>query len=234
PRPAAVPASASASAPASADSVVARPGDTAGRLASTYRPSGVSLDQMLVAMMRANPDAFVRGNVNRLKAGAVLQIPDETQARATPPAEARQIIAAQSRDFNDFRRRLAGAAPSADVGTAERSASGRVQAQVEDRKPATTAPDKLTLSKGSVQGQRAAEEQLARDKQASDASNRMAELSKNISDLNKLGTASAPAGAPTPAPAASAAGGARVAVPAGSVPAAPAAATPASVPAPVA
>ncbi|WCM92187.1 hypothetical protein M5C99_17765 [Acidovorax sp. NCPPB 2350] len=228
PRPAAAPA------PASADSVVARPGDTAGRLASTYRPSGVSLDQMLVAMMRANPDAFVRGNVNRLKAGAVLQIPDETQARATPPAEARQIIAAQSRDFNDFRRRLAGAAPSADVGTAERSASGRVQAQVEDRKPATTAPDKLTLSKGSVQGQRAAEEQLARDKQASDASNRMAELSKNISDLNKLGTASAPAGAPTPAPAASVAGGARVAVPAGSVPAAPVAATPASAPAPVA
>ena len=88
-----------------------RAGDTAGRIANSNRPSGVSLDQMLVAMMRANPDAFVGGNVNRLRAGAVLQIPDEVQAQTTPPAQARQIIAAQSRDFNEFRRRLATAAP---------------------------------------------------------------------------------------------------------------------------
>ncbi|MDA8454610.1 hypothetical protein M4R22_07535 [Acidovorax sp. GBBC 3334] len=231
-------ASAPAAAAGGADSVVIRPGDTAGRLAGAHRPAGVSLDQMLVAMMRANPDAFIRGNVNRMKSGAVLQIPDEAQARATPPAEARQIIAAQSRDFNEFRRRLAGAAPSAEVAAAERSASGRVQAQVEDRKPATAAPDKLTLSKGAVQGQRAAEEQLARDKQAGEASTRMAELSKNISDLNKLGAASSPAGtaapAPAPAPVASAAEAGRVAVPVGAPPVAPAVAASAPAPAPAA
>lgn len=214
-----------------------RPGDTAGRLAGAYRPAGVSLDQMLVAMMRANPDAFIRGNVNRMKSGAVLDIPSEAQARATPPAEARQIIAAQSRDFNEFRRRLAGAAPSAEVAAAERSASGRVQTQVEDRKAATAAPDKLTLSKGAMRGQRAAEEQLARDKQAGADSARMAELSKNISELNKLGAASAPAGAPAPAGAASAAQPGRIAVPAGALPAsapAPAASAPAPAPAPAA
>ncbi|AVS68572.1 hypothetical protein C8245_25535 [Paracidovorax avenae] len=235
------PATASAPAPATpsgaAESVVVRPGDTAGRLAGAYRPAGVSLDQMLVAMMRANPDAFIRGNVNRMKSGAVLDIPSEAQARATPPAEARQIIAAQSRDFNEFRRRLAGAAPSAEVAAAERSASGRVQTQVEDRKAATAAPDKLTLSKGAMRGQRAAEEQLARDKQAGADSARMAELSKNISELNKLGAASAPAGAPAPAGAASAAQPGRIAVPAGALPAsapAPAASAPAPAPAPAA
>ncbi|WCM89593.1 FimV/HubP family polar landmark protein [Acidovorax sp. NCPPB 3576] len=252
PRPAATPAPRPAAAPApagAAGSVTVQAGDTAGRLAAANRPAGVSLDQMLVAMMRSNPDAFIRGNVNRLKSGAVLQLPDETQARATPPGEARQIIAAQSRDFNDFRRRLAGAAPSAEVAAAERSASGKVQTQVEDRKPATAAPDKLTLSKGAVQGQKAAEEQVAKDKQASAASARMAELSKNISDLNKLGTASAPvsAGSGAPAAAASAATGAAVAtgavvppaaapapqVPASvaSAPSAPAAVAPASAPA---
>ena len=236
PRPARAPAPAVASTPAPApsapDSVVVRPGDTAGRLASANRPAGVSLDQMLVAMMRANPEAFIGGNVNRVKSGAVLQMPDAAQAQATPPAQARQIIAAQSRDFNEFRRRLAGVAPAAGVAAAERSASGRVQAQVEDRKPATAAPDKLTLSKGAVQGQRAAEERLAREKQADQASARMAELSKNISDLNQLGAASAPAGAPAPAPAASAPG--RVAVPAGSLPAASAAAAAAAASAPAA
>lgn len=228
PRPAAAPAPAGA-----AGSVTVQAGDTAGRLAAANRPAGVSLDQMLVAMMRSNPDAFIRGNVNRLKSGAVLQLPDETQARATPPGEARQIIAAQSRDFNEFRRRLAGAAPSAEVAAAERSASGKVQTQVEDRKPATAAPDKLTLSKGAVQGQKAAEDQVAKDKQASAASARMAELSKNISDLNKLGTASAPVSTGSgsaPAAAASAATGAAVATGAVVPPvAAPAPQAPASV-----
>ncbi|MDZ7866701.1 FimV/HubP family polar landmark protein [Acidovorax sp.] len=211
-------------------SVTVQPGDTAGRIANANRPDGVSLDQMLVAMQRANPDAFIGGNINRVKAGAVLQMPDQATAQATPAPEARQILAAQSRDFNAFRRKLAESAPSTTVASAERSATGSVQTRVEDSKPATTAPDKLTLSKGSVKGQKAAEDQLAKDKQASDASARMAELSKNISDLNKLGAASAaapstpatPAAPPVAAPAAPAASTpAQVAVP--GVPATPAA-----------
>ncbi|UCV00563.1 FimV/HubP family polar landmark protein [Acidovorax radicis] len=204
---------------APADGVTVQAGDTAGRLASAYKPAGVSLDQMLVAMMRANPEAFVQGNVNRLKAGAVLQMPDQAAAQSTPAPQARQMLAAQARDFNDFRRKLAGAAPTTEVAAAQRSASGAVQTQVEDKKPATAAPDKLTLSKGSVKGQKAVEEQVAKDKQAGDAASRMAELSKNINDLNKLGAASAAAGSPAPAGTASAPAG--VAVQAPVVPATP-------------
>lgn len=197
-------------------------GDTAGRIANAYRPASVSLDQMLVAMMRANPNAFIQGNVNRLKAGAVLQMPDQAAAQATPAPEARQILAAQARDFNEFRRKLAGAAPSTEVAAAQRSATGTVQTRVEDNKPATTAPDKLTLSKGSVAGQKAAEDQVAKDKQAAEAATRMAELSKNITDLNKLGTASAPSGGAAPATAgAASAAAAGVAVQTPSVPATP-------------
>ncbi|MFY3385289.1 FimV/HubP family polar landmark protein [Paracidovorax sp. MALMAid1276] len=216
PRPAAAPRA------APADGVTVQAGDTAGRIANAYRPADVSLDQMLVAMMRANPDAFIQGNVNRLKAGAVLQMPDQAAARATPAPEARQIMSAQARDFNEFRRKLAGAAPSTEVAAAQRSATGTVQTRVEDRKPATAAPDKLTLSKGTVTGQKAAEDQVARDKQASEAATRMAELSKNITDLNKLGAASAPSGgaaAPAAAGAASAPAGVAVQTPA--VPATP-------------
>ncbi|MFN4118502.1 FimV/HubP family polar landmark protein [Acidovorax sp.] len=215
PRPAATPRT------APADGVTVQAGDTAGRIANAYRPADVSLDQMLVAMMRANPDAFIQGNVNRLKAGAVLQMPDQAAAQATPAAEARQILSAQARDFNEFRRKLAGAAPSTEVAAAQRSATGTVQTRVEDRKPATTAPDKLTLSKGSVTGQKAAEDQVARDKQASEAATRMAELSKNITDLNKLGAASAPTGSAAPAAAGAASAPAGVAVQTPAVPATP-------------
>ena len=210
--------------PAPADGVRVQSGDTAGRIANAYRPAGVSLDQMLVAMMRANPDAFIQGNVNRLKAGAVVQMPDEAAAQATPAPEARQILAAQARDFNEFRRKLAGAAPTTAVAAAERSATGTVQTRVEDKRPATAAPDKLTLSKGSVTGQKAAEDELAKEKQASEAATRMAELSKNITDLNKIGAASAAAGAAAPAPAGGAASSpAGVAVQVPAVPATPAA-----------
>lgn len=210
---------AAATRPAPPDGVTVQAGDTAGRLASAYKPAGVSLDQMLVAMMQANPEAFVQGNVNRLKAGAVLQMPDQAAAQATPAPQARQMLAAQARDFNDFRRKLAGAAPTTEVAAAQRSASGSVQTRVEDKKPATTAPDKLTLSKGAVKGQKAVEEQVAKDKQADEAASRMAELSKNINDLNKLGAASAAAGSAAPAGTASAPAG--VAVQAPAVPATP-------------
>ncbi|MBT9510724.1 MAG: hypothetical protein IV104_00060 [Acidovorax sp.] len=231
PRPAAAPR------PTPTDGVTVQAGDTAGRLANTYKPAGVSLDQMLVAMMRSNPDAFIQGNVNRIKAGAVLQMPDQAAAQSTTAPEARQILAAQARDFNDFRRKLAGAAPTTEVAAAQRSASGAVQTRVEDKKPATAAPDKLTLSKGSVKGQKAAEEQVAKDKQAGEAATRMAELSKNITDLNKLGAASSAAGSAPPAAAgtASAPAGAAVQVPAvPATPTAPPAPASAPIPAPAA
>ena len=209
-----------------------RPGDTASRLAQASRPAGVSLDQMLVAMLRANPHAFISGNVNRMTAGAVVEMPDQAAAQATSASEARQIVAAQSQDFNQYRRRLAGAAPLAAVTAAQRSASGNVEAQVQDKKASTAAPDKLTLSKGALQGSQNADERLAREKQAQSQSERLSELSRNLNELKTVAgaapAATAAAGAPAPGAPAAAAPAPGVAVP--GVPAAgiPAAGVPAA------
>ncbi len=183
-----------------AGQVTVKTGDTASKIAAATRPMSVSLDQMLVALLRANPAAFMGDNVNRIKAGSVMNIPTAEQAGATPPAEATQIIVAQSRDFNEFRRKLATSAPSAAVLAADRKASGSVQTKVEDKKPLTTAPDKLTLSKGAVQG-KPAESQIAKERSAKEAASRATEIAKNISDLGKLGAAS---GVASPGPVASA------------------------------
>lgn len=197
PRPAAAPAPVRAAAPApapagTAQQVRVRAGDTASRIASRNLPSNVSLDQMLVAMLRGNPDAFIAGNINRIKAGAVLDLPAQEQASAIPAAEARQVIAAQSRDFNEFRRRLAAKVPAAAVASADRQASGRVQAEVADQKPAAQTQDKLTLSKGAVAASSAAEEKIARERQSQEEAARVAELSRNIEELAKLGTSTTP------------------------------------------
>ncbi|WP_238587751.1 FimV/HubP family polar landmark protein [Caenimonas sp. SL110] len=173
--------------------VTVQSGDTAGKIAAQFKPANVSLDQMLVALLRANPDAFINGNINRLRAGAVMDVPGSDEANLVPAGEARQTLVAQSRDFNEFRRKLAEGAPTTRAATSDRQATGRVQAQVEEKRPGATAPDKLQLSKGSVQA-RAAEDKIARDRAAQDSASRVAELNKNIADLNRVGTASAPAG----------------------------------------
>jgi pilus assembly protein FimV len=169
--------------------VTVKSGDTASRIAAASKPSNVSLDQMLVALLRANPTAFIGDNVNRIKAGAIMDVPTAEQAGVTPASEATQIIVAQSRDFNEFRRKLAANAPSTQVAAADRQASGSVQAKVEDKKTVTNAPDKLTLSKGAIQG-KSSEDQLAKERRAKEAASRAAEIAKNISDLSKLGAAS--------------------------------------------
>ena len=193
--------------------VTVKAGNTATQIAARNKPVGVSLDQMLVAMLNANPDAFTNNNLNRLKSGAVLEMPTAAQASATGEAEARQVITAQSKDFNDFRRRLAQGAPTAAAPSAGRAASGSVQAKVEERKPAAAAPDKLTLSKGAVAaagGASAAktnkEDSIAKDRQAKEAASRSAEIAKNIQDLNKISTTTVASGkTEMPATAASAA-----------------------------
>lgn len=194
------PAPAPAAAPQDRQVRVQR-GDTAGRIAEVYRPANVSLDQMLVAMLRANPRAFIDGNVNRIKAGAVLDMPEEATASSIAQEEARQIIVSQSRDFNEFRRRLAEAAAPAGVAAADRQAAGQVQTQVEDSKPAATAQDKLTLTKPGTAG--GTEAEIAQQKQAQEEATRVAELSRNVEDLAKLtppaSTAPAAPAADTPA-----------------------------------
>jgi pilus assembly protein FimV len=211
--------------PAPKDGISVKAGDTAAALAARYKPAGVSLDQMLVAMLRASPDAFIGGNVNRLKSGAVIDVQAAASAAPnTAEGEAKQTIVAQSKDFNEFRRRLASGAPTATAAAPSRAAGGKVQANVSEPKAQATAPDKLTLSKGSVAA-KAKEEAIAKEKQAKDNAARVAELSKNIQDLNKLGTTTvAKPGAPAAAPATGAARAPGVKV-AGSAPAVPAAPT---------
>lgn len=165
--------------------VTVRPGETASRLALAHKSSNVSLDQMLVAMLQTNPRAFIEGNVNRIKAGAILRMPTDEQAQVNTPVQASQIITAQSQDFNRFRQTLASTAAVVTQTPAERAISGTIQATVEDKDAAAQTPDKLTLSKGAVQN--ASElEQLAQAREAEASERRAAEISKNSADLNEL------------------------------------------------
>lgn len=217
---AATPAAAPTRAAAADGTYEVRRGDTLRRIATENAASGVSLDQMLVALVRANPDAFDGGNMNRLRAGRILSIPDQSAAEAVSPQEARSIVAAQTADFAAYRARLAGsvaAQPSAaDAGG--RSSGGKIEARVEDRAPdAAAASDQVKVSKSAADSGKISaleEEVIAKDRALKDANSRLADLERNVRELQKLielrntplaeaqqKAATPPAAAPAPAPA---------------------------------
>lgn len=62
--------------PAAPGQIRVASGDTLWVLADRVRPDGVSIERMMLALQRANPEAFPGGNINRLRAGATLDVPD--------------------------------------------------------------------------------------------------------------------------------------------------------------
>jgi pilus assembly protein FimV len=203
-RPSSRPAPMAVDAPVAAaggDQYTVKPGDTLSRIAGRTQRPGVSLDQMLVSLYKGNPDAFLGNNMNRLRSGVVLSVPSADAAKAISSDEAKQVIQAQSADFNAFRQRLAGSVPAAKTEASSRQAKGAVQATVDDKKQASApVPDKLTLTKGAASpAAKAASEEakISKEKEKAAAAARVAELSKNVEDLKKLQNATATA---SPAP----------------------------------
>ncbi len=171
-------------------------GDTLNQIAAETKPEGVSLDQMLVAIFRSNPDAFV-GNVHRMKAGKILSLPEPETVAAVTPAEARRVISAHTADFNAYRQKLASAAGSSvakDV-VPQQTAAGKIAPKVEERAPAGEAKDQIKISKSesgkearAAQGRiTALEEDLtAKAKALKEAQSRQTDLEKRVTDLQKL------------------------------------------------
>jgi len=171
-------------------------GETLGKIASENRREGVNLDQMLTALFRNNKDAFDGDNINRLKTGKILSLPDRDTVAAIDEAEARQFVVAQSTDFNAYRRKLAAATLAAPMPKEEeptQSATGKIAPKVEEKQPSAV-KDKLEISRAdsaaakSAAGRRSAaeEEQLAHEKSLKEANARIVALDKSLSDLKKL------------------------------------------------
>lgn len=72
--------------------------DTLWRIANSQKARGVTPHQMMVALLDANPNAFVSGNMNRMRNGAVLQIPTVAMQNAVEPANALAIVQSWTRD----------------------------------------------------------------------------------------------------------------------------------------
>lgn len=109
-----------------------RSGQTLSGIAQSTRPGGVSQNQMLIALYRANPGAFYRHNINALKRGAVLRIPSRQQAQSEGRAQALAEVRRQDADWNGTKA----SSPTmvSDTGAAPKSGGGTGQAaKAQDR-----------------------------------------------------------------------------------------------------
>jgi pilus assembly protein FimV len=169
-----------------------KPGETLGRIARSVKPEGVSLEQALVGLYRENPDAFIKKNMNLVKSGKILRVPEAAELTAVQQREAVQEVRLQVADFNAFRGRIADRA-----GTASESGgvtSGRIGSKVADS--AGPGPrDTVRLSRGEGKGKGKAgaadrvreleEEVIAREKALAEANTRISQLEQIIKDSQR-------------------------------------------------
>jgi pilus assembly protein FimV len=165
-------------------------GDTLARIAGRQRRPGVTLDQELIALYEANPDAFVNGNINLLIAGATLKIPDRTAVAAVEPAEAKdraRNLMAGSTASAAHRGAIAAQAPVTPAAKGKPGTpSGAAQAPSKPKgeiKLSRAEPVKpQTASAAAAQE----DDRIAHQRALADLQARARELEKTVADLRRL------------------------------------------------
>lgn len=202
---AAAPIEATPDTPADATRVV-RPGETLAGIA-TEVANGQRIDQTILALLRANPEAFIAGNMHRMKSGAVLRIPEASTISQYNADEAALVMREQTAQWRGNRRALpqppmvAGAptasAPNADSGQSDNAGRRTAQARLEIVPPSAEEARRAGTRSGISAGgegdmlreqelQQTRESLAARDAEVVELKARVAELEQLQQKQNQL------------------------------------------------
>lgn len=121
-------AAAISSHPTAGIQIAVRRGDTMFSLAQRHAVQGVTVYQMMIALQRANRHAFIEDNVNLVKAGETLIMPDMDALTALSDREARRIFQQHAQAFARYRQRSA----TAEVATLSGPVAAVAQGEVSD------------------------------------------------------------------------------------------------------
>ena len=159
--------------------VTVQPGQSLSEIASQIRPQlgSSDLDETLLALYKANPDAFIGGSIHRLRAGAQLNKPDATLLGSITPAQAKEFAQEANRVWLEQHG-----------GPSESVAPSRAVSQTSNPTPGI-GEDRLRIGPAAgseADTRRYVEEMVAQEKALAQSKARVAELEKNIADLQKL------------------------------------------------
>lgn len=182
-------------------------GDTLSRIARQVSPDGVSLNHMLVALYRANRNAFLEKNMNLLRVGVILRIPDGNEISSVTAGEAAREVAIQKESWNSYRQRIADLADSEpEKSKLKQSQSGKIINFSEDASVSGSSKSEevLILSKGEfLDGDHSSvknaesktaqnylhmmeEDAIAKERALHEANERVAILEQNVAKLQRL------------------------------------------------
>lgn len=168
--------------------------DTLWEIAQRAR-SGGSVHQAMLAIQDLNPDAFIGGNINRLKSGQVLRLPDEQQVKGRAQGEALAQVAEQNAAWREGR---SVAASARQLDATKRTSAAATPAKVEtgdslklvaaDSGKATTGSDKGAAdSKALTDKLAVTQESLDSSRRENDElKGRMTDLQSQLDKLQRL------------------------------------------------
>lgn len=194
PRPATAPPAAPAAPVAAAPrgeskggSYSVRAGDTLSGIAGRNAQPGVTIEQLMITIQRSNPDAFIGGNINRLRAGASLTLPSSGDAQGIAQNAAINEVRVQAASWRGYVARVSDSVPNVASDAPSARASGRVSGAVADTGTGASNSDKLKLSQGerNKQQQLGTESKVAAAKALKEEQSRATQLEQTKQDLEK-------------------------------------------------
>jgi pilus assembly protein FimV len=152
---------------------------------------GASVQQTMLAIQALNPDAFLDGNINRLKTGQVLRLPDAQQSTALPQGQAVAEVARQNAAWRDGRRLGPGAQ---QLDATRRPGPGNAPAPEQPRDNLSLVSGASRASNGAGGDAKALADQLEVTQESLDATrrdneelkSRMTDLQSQLDKLQKL------------------------------------------------
>lgn len=201
PRPTATPAAPTApAAPATAskidgDQYKTTSSDTLWEIAQRTRQNG-SVHQAMLALQDLNPNAFIDGNINRLKSGQVLRLPDEQQIKSRSQAEAIAQVGEQNAAWREGRSLAANGARQLDATKRDSAGAAPAKTEVKDNLKLVSGVSAKAAASGekNATGNKVLSDQLAVTKESLDSSrrendelkSRMTDLQGQLDKLQKL------------------------------------------------
>lgn len=168
--------------------------DTLWEIALQTRPSSqVTVQQNMLAIKRLNPEAFLRDNINLLKAGYNLRLPSEREALGVEAANANAIVAQQNQDWRALSRgesvaesSTSGASSSQVAGAEDADLRGQVDATADagrEEAPAEVSEGELRIVAGQGDSVSGTATGAADDEQLSSVMEEQDRLTREVDEL---------------------------------------------------
>lgn len=159
-------------------------------IARTLRDGRYNDQQLMAALVETNPQAFINGNMNLLRAGANLAIPDAETVAAITPQQARQFYQTQLEQFDEYRQRIAKGEPAVTVPSPvkEKPISKELDSELEPELVVESNTDRLQLSAQSDEDAKK-DQQTATAQELAHTAERLSQLEAGESTPNTTDTA---------------------------------------------